>query len=174
MFSSRKISYRGHRPPAGSRRKPLPLLCCKAQYKTPRSRRRSFREQKIVPRRFDMHILWYDFAPKPESPRDNCGSERQAKKYVYGVLAISLDQFNILFMRLPILEHAIWTDPITGKECKIEQFYVVPFSSCVGAKINEARYIERDGELNKRTPRTTNARVKQKRINRPARKLHHL
>ena len=53
---------------------------------------------------------------------------------------------------------------------KIEQVYVIPFSSCVGAKINDARYTERDDEINKGTPRRrSNARVEQKEsIARPA------
>ena len=108
-------------------------------------------------------------------PRENGGSESQAKTYGDGVLAVTLDQFNRLCMRLPISEHAIWTDPSTGKEHRIEQVYVVPFLSCVGAKINDARYTERDGERIKSTPRRTpNARVEPKRINRPASKLRHL
>ena len=78
-------------------------------------------------------------------------------------------------MRLPISDHAIWTDSSTGKEHKIEQMYVVPFSYCAGAKINDARYTQRDEELNKGTPRRRlNARVEQKRIDRAARKLRHL
>ena len=108
-------------------------------------------------------------------PRDNGGSESQAKTYGDGLLAVSLDQFNKYCMRLPISDHAIWTDSSTGKEHKIEQVYVVPFSSCVGAKINDARYTDKDEELNKSTSRRSpNARVEQKRIDRAASKLHHL
>ena len=64
-------------------------------------------------------------------------------------------------MRLPISKREIGTDSSTEKEQKFDQVYVDPFLSCVGAKVNDARYTERDRERNKGTPGTPKARVEQ-------------